>query len=85
MDRIISNTSNDFKLYRSSFEQDDLFTDRPESVKRNARTAKLVSFTTLHAAGQLTDNVPQRPSVERLSDEAESSHRDFVKTNLLRT
>jgi hypothetical protein len=79
VDRRISETSIDFRVCRSSFEQDDLFTDRPESVKPNARAAKLVSFTISHAAGQLTGSVVQRPSTERLSDEAESSHRDFVK------
>jgi hypothetical protein len=61
--------------------QDGLFTDRPESVKPDARAAELVSFIISHAVRQLTGNVVQRPSTERLNDEAESSHRDFVKTN----
>jgi hypothetical protein len=65
--------------------QDGLFTDRPELVKPDARAAELVSFIISHAAGQLTGNVVQRPSTERLSDEAESSHRDFVTVMLTRT
>jgi hypothetical protein len=81
VDRIISETSVDFRICRTSFEQDDLFTDRPELVKPKARAAKLVSFIISHAAGQLTGSVVQRPSTERLSDEAEFTHRDFEKTN----
>jgi hypothetical protein len=81
VDRRISETSIDFGVYGSSFEQDDRFTDRPESVKPDALGAELASFTISHAAGQLTSSVAQRPSTERLSDEAESSHQDFVKTN----
>jgi hypothetical protein len=61
--------------------QDGLSTDRPESVKPDARAAELVSFIISHAARQQTGNVVQRLSTERLSDAAESSHRDFVKTN----